>query len=685
MHEWRAVHAPQTGNVGVRERPGQCRDGSPRAADDGIGRLRSESIRDVHADLLGPAARWRVPLEAGSTFAGFRIVRKIGEGGMGEVYLVEHPRLPREEALKVLPENVTSDDEYRQRFGREAELASTLWHPNLISLHDRGETEGRLWISMDFINGSDTGELMRTGYRGGMPVAEVAEIVTGVGSALDYAHQQGMLHRDVKPANILRTGPEAGKQRVALADFGIARKLEDSDGLTSTNLTVGTVAYAAPEQLMGSAIDGRADQYALAATAFHLLTGSPPFQSTNPVAVISQHLSLAPPKLSDYRAELAPLDEVFAKALAKDPEDRFTTCTEFADAFVGTANTYIDKDVIGFGANVIPAAPSAPTLPAVPIVDPGSALKSYASRDNTTRRRWLVVGSVAAVVAVAGGVVWAQPAIFTKQETGTTTTATTPPTQPVPSAPLLDGTFRIDFAPEMTANDLKLPNQTLTTWWAFRTGCRPEGCVATAMKLDDETHQKAATGPAEFASLLTKELQYVDGKWRELPPEAETRSCSSSSDVSANYATQWTLSRQSNGTFSGAQRTVITSNECATQGLTMTLPMVVTRMGDVPQGVSVANPASVQNVPFPGLLGPTPGRECNEPGKVIYDTTTNSEIVCNKTVWATAPAIFGVKQVGAPCTPDPDQPRSISTDGYLLTCSYRMGNNPPAWEKGHYP
>ena len=113
-----------------------------------------------------------MPLEAGSTFAGFRIVKKIGEGGMGEVYLVEHPRLPREEALKVLPENVTSDDEYRQRFGREAELASTLWHPNLISLHDRGEAEGRLWISMDFINGSDMGELMRTGYPGGMPVAE---------------------------------------------------------------------------------------------------------------------------------------------------------------------------------------------------------------------------------------------------------------------------------------------------------------------------------------------------------------------------------------------------------------------------------------------------------------------------------------------------------------------------------
>jgi len=250
---------------------------------------------------------------------------------------------------------------------------------------------------------------------------------------------------------------------------------------------------------------------------------------------------------------------------------------------------------------------------------------------------------------------------------------------------LLDGTFRVDFAPELTANNLKIPNPTLTTWWAFRTGCRPEGCVATAVKLDDETHLKAATGTPDVAALFTKALQYVDGKWRELPPETETRSCSSSPDVSAKYATQWTLARRADGAFAGDQRTVITSNECATQGLTMTLPIVATRTGDVPQGVNVADPASVRNVPFPGLLGPTPGRECDNPGQVIYDPTTNSEIVCNKTVWAAAPSVFGIKPAGAPCTPDPDQPRAVSTDGYLLTCVYRNGGNPPAWETGHYP
>jgi serine/threonine-protein kinase len=178
---------------------------------------------------------------------------------MGEVYLVEHPRLPRREALKVLAASFTADEEYRQRFLREAELAAKLWHPNLVSLHDRGEAEGRLWISMDYIDGSDTTELVRNQYPDGMPLSDVAEIVTAVASALDYAHQSGMLHRDVKPANILCSRPGVGEQRIALADFGIAREINDSTGITATNMTLGTVAYAAPEQLMGGPTDGRAD------------------------------------------------------------------------------------------------------------------------------------------------------------------------------------------------------------------------------------------------------------------------------------------------------------------------------------------------------------------------------------------------------------------------------------------
>jgi len=273
-----------------------------------------------------------MPLADGATFAGYTIVRKLGSGGMGEVYLAQHPRLPRRDALKVLPAAVSADREFRQRFDREADIAATLWHPHIVGVHDRGDFEGQLWISMDYVDGTDAGKLLRERHPNGMPKAEVAEIITAVGEALDYAHERGLLHRDVKPANILLSHPESGDQRILLADFGIARWADDISGLTETNMTVGTVSYAAPEQLMGGQLDGRADQYALAATAFHLLTGAPPFVNSNPAVVISQHLSASPPALGAQRPELSSLDAVLAKALAKDPNDRFEQCADFARA-----------------------------------------------------------------------------------------------------------------------------------------------------------------------------------------------------------------------------------------------------------------------------------------------------------------------------------------------------------------
>jgi serine/threonine-protein kinase len=244
-----------------------------------------------------------MPLADATTFAGYTIVRRLGSGGMGEVYLARHPRLPRQDALKVLRSEVSADGEYRERFNRQADIAATLWHPHIVGVHDRGEFN--------------------------MPAAEVAEIITAVADALDYAHQRNLLHRDVKPANVLVA---RGDQRILLADFGIARWADDTSGLTATNMTVGTVSYAAPEQLMGGNLDGRADQYALAATAFHLLTGSPPFQHTNPAVVISQHLNAPPPAIGDHRPDLAVLDPVLAKALAKNPDDRFERCADFARA-----------------------------------------------------------------------------------------------------------------------------------------------------------------------------------------------------------------------------------------------------------------------------------------------------------------------------------------------------------------
>jgi serine/threonine-protein kinase len=273
-----------------------------------------------------------MPLEEGSTFAGYTVVRRLGSGGMGEVYLVRHPRLPRQDALKVLRPEVSADREYRERFNREADIAASLWHPHIVGVHDRGEFDGQLWIDMDYVDGTDAGRLLQDQFRNGMPGAEVADIVAAVADALDYAHQRLLLHRDVKPANILLADPGSSESRILLADFGIARWVDDPSGLTATNMTVGTVSYAAPEQLMGGAMDGRADQYALAASAFHLLTGVPPFRNSNPAVVISQHLSAAPPAIGDRRPDLASLDPVFAKALAKDPTDRYERCADFARA-----------------------------------------------------------------------------------------------------------------------------------------------------------------------------------------------------------------------------------------------------------------------------------------------------------------------------------------------------------------
>jgi serine/threonine-protein kinase len=195
-----------------------------------------------------------MPMSPGQTFAGYRIVRVLGSGGVGEVYLAEHPRLPRRDALKVLRADVSAERDYRARFNREANLASKLRHPHIVSVHDRGEFDGQLWIAMDYIDGTDAARIVRDHYPAGMPPDEAVEIITAVAGALDYAHKQGLLHRDVKPANIMLThvDDDDDEQRIPLTDFGIARNVGDISGLTATNMTVGTVAYAAPEQLMGA-------------------------------------------------------------------------------------------------------------------------------------------------------------------------------------------------------------------------------------------------------------------------------------------------------------------------------------------------------------------------------------------------------------------------------------------------
>jgi serine/threonine protein kinase, bacterial len=361
-------------------------------------------------------------LAEGHIFAGYSIVRPLGTGGMGEVYLVQHPRLPRRDALKLLRADVSADPEFRARFIREADLASTLWHPNIVGIHDRGETDGQLWIAMDYVDGSNAAESLAQRYPAGMPVDRVIAIVSAVASALDYAHRQGLLHRDIKPANIMLTQPDGNHdRRIMLSDFGIARTMGEISGLTSTNSTIGTVAYCAPEQLMGEDIDGRADQYALAATAYHLLTGTLLFGQSNPAVVISKHLGTAPPTLAKTHPQLSALDPVLAIGLAKDRDGRFSTSTELADALTAAAKGVAHD-------------PFAPTRPA-PI--PPSPKAMVTSSPAGGRRVGPVAGgaTVAIAVVAAGAAAWALHPWSTDTPVPSSTTATAPSGQITTAAP----------------------------------------------------------------------------------------------------------------------------------------------------------------------------------------------------------------------------------------------------------
>ena len=524
-----------------------------------------------------------MPLENGATFAGFTIVRLLGSGGMGEVYLAEHPRLPRREALKVLPKRLTADTEFRQRFIREADLAATLFHPHIVGVHDRGEYDDQLWISMDYIDGTDAAQFVRDRYPAGMPADEVLAIATALAGALDHAHQRGLLHRDVKPANILLSQPDHdGQRRIFLADFGIARPLADPSGLTATNLTVGTVAYAAPEQLMGEDIDGRADQYALAASVFHLLTGEPPYQHSNPVAVIGKHLNAPIPKLSDRRGELARLDGVLSTALAKSPSERFESCGQFAKVF----QEHVGAESMG----------EHPTQAGVTVASP-VVLKPRADTSATSPRRvGMRTALLATVALVAVAAIGAAAMHFFRNGNAAASTSTI-----TPAGPTLESTYRVVYDDaRQTVNGIPEPGTKTDddiSWWAFRSVCKSTGCVATGTGLDRNNPQVART-PAE-----TRVLQFTEGHWQETPKRTQVdqpECLGVDGNVVPGSDTEllaWSLKPQPDGTLHGDNTLTVLTNECGGDGTVVQIPFVATRTGDVPIGVTVADPAAVTASP----------------------------------------------------------------------------------------
>jgi len=356
-------------------------------------------------------------LSAGSVFAGYRIERMLGAGGMGTVYLARDPDLPRSDALKVLSPELSRDQDFRARFIREADVASSLDHPNIVSIYRRGEFEGQLWIAMQFVDGTDADAALRAGT---MAPGRAVHIIGEVGKALDYAHQRGVVHRDIKPANFLLSGPAGPEERALLGDFGIARALDDV-GLTVTGSVTATVAYAAPEVLAGRPFDGRADLYSLACTLFRLLTGRAPYATTSgSAAVMAAHLHAPPPKVTEVVPGLsAQLDQVIAIAMAKDPAQRFGSARSLAEAAAAALN---DQTVQLTAPWQLPPPVAAPPMPP----------PAFYAPPPRRHRRGRIAAAVVAVAIVAAAAVAvvalkAKPRPDLAAQPPTSSTTSTPP------------------------------------------------------------------------------------------------------------------------------------------------------------------------------------------------------------------------------------------------------------------
>jgi tRNA A-37 threonylcarbamoyl transferase component Bud32 len=267
-------------------------------------------------------------LESGSVVGGYRIDSVISRGGMGVVYRATNVALHRVYALKTLAPELTDDVQFRERFKREMRIAASISHPNVVGIHYAGEHDGTLFLVMDFIYGTDLSQLLRES--GGLEPERAVDLLAQFASALDAAHAKGLVHRDVKPANMLITVRD-GEEHGYLTDFGIAKRSDSVASMTATGGVLGTVHYMAPEQVNGDRVDARTDVYALGCVFFQMLTGNVPYERENSIATLFAHVHDPPPPLPDELAELYPtFGGVIEQAMAKKPEDRYVSAGDFA-------------------------------------------------------------------------------------------------------------------------------------------------------------------------------------------------------------------------------------------------------------------------------------------------------------------------------------------------------------------
>ncbi len=358
----------------------------------------------------------------GITIAGYRIESALGRGGMGVVYLAEDTRLGRKVALKVLSPDLASDARFQDRFVRESRIAASIEDPNIVPIYEAGEADGVLFIAMRHVRGTDLEAVLEEGPV--LPERAVA-IVSQAARGLDAAHREGLVHRDVKPGNILLVpGSEPGTEHVYLSDFGLTKRASSDSGITGTGQFVGTLDYAAPEQFTGEPLDARTDVYSLGCVLYECLTGAPPYRKDRDAALMYAHLNEPPPKPTAERPELpAAIDDVVATAMAKRPADRYGTAGALAAAA---------RDALPPAATGPPAA--------------------------GRRRRRVVVPSLAGAVAVVAVV--AVAALLSRGGSSGTTASPGPPssTESVSTPPLVGfarGVVAID--PRTGAIDRQVP------------------------------------------------------------------------------------------------------------------------------------------------------------------------------------------------------------------------------------
>lgn len=549
-------------------------------------------------------------LTDGADFAGYTIVGMLRSAATGDVYLARRPDRPGSQVLlRVLPASLCSDDDFRERFFRERPAVIALDHPNIAQVTDRGESDGHLWQATEHVEGRDTAELMASRFPAVLPADEVLAIISAAAAGLDFAHEHKLVHRDVRPANIVQATSGDGGPRLLLTDFGLARPPGES-------------GYTAPEELQGAAVDGRADQYALAATAIHLFTGAP----------LAGDAASGRLRVGELRPDLAGLDEVLARALAGNPEARFDSCGEFAAALAEHASGAGGDGGGGggpqadgaSGASVDPAyavdypaydwtlrAPTAQQPAGVP--EPEGAGRKGIIRwpgggRPRTRLRPSVVGAAAALLLaalfVAGLTIGREMPESSSRARGsakpTTSAPGATPTTPTVAGRMapypLDGLYRIEMQrSQETFNEAPTPEPPdVITWWGIRSACTATRCLAAAVLLGGPDHTQVIS-----PGLRPLILEFSQGRWQSRPQTTQLP-CVAYGGVRRVQTAQeelW-LRPQSEFELAGEMMVAVKTDECDQGGGIIRIPAAATRDSDLPDAVEIPDPTQIA-VPAP--------------------------------------------------------------------------------------